>query len=73
MTTELVLLLCIFAFLTGGIFFGEKGPIQVFNKSGPRLAARIEKHIGIGRDFKTGDGTTTQWEKPEGAAPDGKF
>ena len=35
MTTEVVLLLGIFAFIVGGLFFGPKGPIQVFANSGP--------------------------------------
>ncbi len=52
MTTEVVLLLGIFVFLVGGLFFGEKGPIKVFEKSGPRLAARVEKQLAVGRGFK---------------------
>jgi hypothetical protein len=71
MTTELVLLLAIFAFIVGGLFFGEKGPIKVFEKSGPRLAARIEKHITVGREFKVKGGNYNQWAKAPGNAPDG--
>lgn len=71
MTTELVLLLGLFAFLVGGVFFGEKGPIQVFGKSGPRLAARIEKQITVGREFKISGGQINQWQKPSTAPPDG--
>lgn len=72
MTTELVLLLAIWAFIMGGVFFGEKGPIQVFGKSGPRLAARIERHISHGREFKA-KGSINEWRKPDSAAPDGKL
>jgi hypothetical protein len=71
MTTELVLLLAIFAFMTGGIFFGDKGPIQVFQTSGPRLGARMEQHIATGRMFKINQGQVQQWEKPDQPAPDG--
>jgi len=69
-TTELVLLLAIWAFIVGGIFFGEKGPIQVFGRSGPRLAARIERHISHGREFKA-KGNYNEWRRPEGRSPDG--
>ncbi len=70
MTTELVLLLAIWAFIVGGIFFGEKGPIQVFGRSGPRLAARIERQISHGREFKA-RGAYNMWYKPDGRSPDG--
>lgn len=71
MTTELVLLLGLFAFITGGVFFGPKGPRAVFNKSGPRLAARIEHHLQTGRTFKTNRGAEVGYRMPDGAAPDG--
>jgi hypothetical protein len=71
MTTELVLLLAIFAFIVGGLFFGEKGPIKVFERSGPRLAARIERQITIGRDFKVQGNSYQLWQKPPGNPPDG--
>ena len=70
MTTELVLLLAMFAFIVVGAFFGESGPIQVFVKSGPRLGARIEKHVTVGREFKQ-KGQVNQWVKSDGGAPDG--
>ena len=62
MTTELVLLLAIYAFVVGAAFFGEKGPIQVFNSSGPRLGARIEKHVSVGREYKQ-KGQVNQWSR----------
>lgn len=73
MTTEIVLLLGIFAFLVGGALFGERGPFQVFARSGPRLAARIEKHVAIGREFKIRGGVYNQWQAPESNPPDGKL
>lgn len=71
MTTELVLLLALFAFITGGVFFGDQGPRAVFNKSGPRLAARIEHHLQTGRTFKTTRNAEVGYIHPPGAAPDG--
>ncbi len=73
MTTELVLRLGLFAFLVGPIFFGEKGPIQVFGRSGPRLAARIEKHITVGREYKMKGGQYNLWQAPDTNPPDGKL
>lgn len=73
-TTEFVLLLGLFAFIVGGVFFGDKGPIAVFGKSGPRLAARLEKEIAIGRDFKVEGTGPQQWHPPSsGGALDGRF
>jgi len=70
MTTELVLLLGLFAFLIGGVFFGDKGPIQVFRTSGPRLGARIERNLTIGRQFQE-RGAAVSWQHPDMNAPDG--
>lgn len=77
MTTELVLLLCVFAFVTAGAIFGEKGPFGVLASSSPRLGARLEQNIAIGKKFKVrdenGDMNSTQWRAPTGAAPTGKL
>jgi hypothetical protein len=73
MTTELVLLLGLFAFILAGGFFGEKGPFKVFEKSGPRLGARLEQQITIGRGFKVQGGGVRAWEKPGVPAPNGKL
>jgi hypothetical protein len=77
MTTELVLLLCLSVFVSAGAFFGEKGPFKVFEKSAPRLGARLEQNIAIGRDFKvrtsSGDQNPTEWKAPSGNAPTGQF
>ena len=48
MTTELILLLGIYAFLVVGVFLGRGGPIDTFKKSAPRLAARIERNVAVG-------------------------
>lgn len=71
MVTELVLLLGLFAFIVGPVFFGDHGPMKVFQRSGPRLAARIERHVSIGREFKVKGGQYNQWQAPDSAPPDG--
>lgn len=73
MTMELVLLLGLFAFLIGGTMFGPKGPMGTFNKSGPRLAARIERQVVIGREFKLKGGQSQAWEKPDSGDSRGKI
>lgn len=73
MTTEAVLLLCLFAFLTGPVFFGDSGPIRVFKNSGPKLGARLERQLATGRDFNVHGGTMS-WKEPSNSpAPDGKL
>jgi hypothetical protein len=72
MTTEFVLLLGLFAFVTAGAFFGERGPANVFKQSGPRLGARIEQNISTGRGFRIPK-DELKWKKPPGGAPDGSL
>jgi hypothetical protein len=68
MTTELVLILGIYAFLLLGAFLGDLGPIETFRKSAPRLGARVERNISVGDGFRTStDGSGVQWIKPEGS------
>lgn len=64
MTTELVLILGLYAFILMGVFFGDMGPIATFNKSAPRLAARIERNVTIGRGFTEND-TASSWIAPQ--------
>lgn len=65
MTTELVLLLGIYAFLVIGIFLGDMGPIETFKKSAPRLAARVERNISVGDGFRQSkDGKPVNWVRP---------
>lgn len=67
MTTELVLLLGIYAFLVIGAFLGDLGPIETFKKSAPRLAARVERNVSIGDGFRNSkDGKGVNWIKPTG-------
>lgn len=68
MTTELVLLLGIYAFLVLGAFLGDLGPIQTFKKSAPRLGARVERNISVGDGFRTqsSDNAPVSWIKPTG-------
>lgn len=70
MTLEVTLLIGLFVFILGGAFFGENGPMEVFKDSGPRLGARIEKHVTTGRGF-TWSGETNAWFAPSGPAPTG--
>jgi hypothetical protein len=65
MTTELVLLLGIYAFLLLGAFLGDLGPIETFKKSGPRLGARIERDIATGWGYRESrDGKGVNWVEP---------
>jgi hypothetical protein len=65
MTTELVLLLGIYAFLLLGAFLGDLGPIETFKKSGPRLGARIERNVATGSGYRESrDGKGVNWVEP---------
>ena len=76
MTTELVLLLALYAFVLGGALFGENGPKATFESAAPRLAARLEEHIATGSGFtedpKEAGRPAPRWRKP-GANPPGGF
>ena len=69
MTTELVLLLGMFAFILGGAFLGDNGPRRVFERSAPRLGAHIERQITIGHRFRFRNGDSIRWVRPNGPAP----
>ena len=59
MTTELILLLGLFAFILLGSFLNDRSGMEAtFRKSAPRLGARIEKHL------ETGSGFPERWEAP---------
>jgi Flp pilus assembly pilin Flp len=59
MTTEYILLLCLFAFIVMGTFVGRNTGIEAtFQKAGPRLGARVEKQLETGRGFNA------RWEAP---------
>ena len=72
MTLEVTLLLGMFAFILGGAFFGDNGPLKVFKDSGPRLGARIEKHVTTGRGF-VWEGSRNRWSAPDSRPPTGEF
>ena len=65
MTTEIVLLLAIFAFIILGVFLGDLGPIATFHRSGPYLGAKIERQISIGHNFYRGGGRIPEWRNYE--------
>jgi|GEM_PF-819725 len=77
MTTELVLLLCVFAFVTAGAIFGDKGPFGVLKSTTPRLGARLEQNLAIGHSFRVrdpnGNLNAVQWQPPQAPAPNGKL
>jgi len=62
-TAEYVLLLALFVFLAMGALV--KNPNRSFNNAGPKLGARVEKHLITGDGFgqSTGSGTSPlKWE-----------
>ncbi|MAE72599.1 MAG: hypothetical protein CL675_00790 [Bdellovibrionaceae bacterium] len=64
-STEMVLLLLIYAMIILRVFFGPSGPIQTFAQSGPSLGARIERNVAIGYRFRVDGSNRLQWQ-PEG-------
>ena len=74
MTTELVLLVGIFAFVLLGAFMGPHGPKSIFLQGGPHLAARIEKQLSTGSGFRaTTSKTLNKFQQPAAAAPEAGF
>ncbi len=67
MTTELILILGLYAFILLGAFLGPRGPIATFKQSAPRLAAKIEKDISVGKNFNDAvrGGPTVPWQDPD--------
>ena len=61
MTTELLLLLVIYAFVLLEVFTTLGG---TFDRATPKLAARIERNITIGHKFKKNN-APKEWEKFE--------
>ena len=68
-TTEFVLLLSLVAILMVGAIFGDNGPRATFEKSAPRLAARIEKNIETGAGWVPANGKSARWLVPSGGIP----
>jgi hypothetical protein len=61
MSTELVILFAIFAFILTGVFVGPNGPKTTFEKSAPKLGARLEKEIETGSGFIQDAGSDGVW------------
>ena len=60
MTLEYVLLLSLFVLLVMGAV--TKGPMNAFENAGPKLGARVEKHLTTGVGFVSlGEGM--RWEE----------
>jgi hypothetical protein len=65
MTTELILLLGLSAFiLLGGLLNNNSGMEATFKKAAPRLGARVEKYL------ETGSGFPDDWTDPVQAPSD---
>ncbi|MEZ0393090.1 MAG: hypothetical protein ACAH59_12790 [Pseudobdellovibrionaceae bacterium] len=63
MTVEYILLLSLFVFFVMGAL--SSTPQRSFDNAGPKLGARVEKHLTTGEEFMTkkGSGTSpTPWE-----------
>lgn len=68
-TTEFVLLLSFVALLMFATIFGDAGPQATFEKSAPRLAARLEKNLETGAGWIPANGKSARWLVPSGGIP----
>jgi hypothetical protein len=66
--TEYILLIGLFVFVFMGAFTGQKGPMQVFKNSAPRLGARVEQQLSTGQAFNY---PRNNWDVPPGGGPAG--
>ncbi len=71
MTTELILLMVVYTMILVKVFFGENGPKSTFEKSAPKLAARLEANLATGMGFTSKGTQQGEWRKPEQAPPGG--
>ena len=63
MTVEYVLLVGLFVmFLLTSM---TKGPFGAFEGGGPKLGARIERHLITGDGFRTQDGRRVEWQSSQ--------
>jgi hypothetical protein len=60
MTLEYVLLMSLFVLMLMGAVI--KGPQNAFEDAGPKLGARVEKHLNTGAGFQT-TGRGIEWEE----------
>jgi hypothetical protein len=67
-------LLSLYAFILLGVFLGDTGVQATFEKSAPKLAARMEANISTGTGFADPNGAKAPptWRKPNGR-PQGGF
>lgn len=68
MTTELILLLSLYAAIILTSLLGENGPVKIFSTAGPVLASRIERNIATGYQFtdqSNGGSIIPTWEEPQ--------
>lgn len=63
MTVEYVLLISLFVLFMMGTLI--KGPYNAFENAGPKLAARIEKHLITGDGFTDEKGNRVEWKGDE--------
>ncbi|MEI7973389.1 MAG: hypothetical protein WCH11_03380 [Bdellovibrio sp.] len=61
MTVEYVLLLSLFVLLLMGAIVN--GPYQAFDKAGPKLGARVERHLQTGEGFQSTGRSALRWEE----------
>lgn len=60
MTIEYILLMiCIFGI---GLKFFASAPLDAFKEAGPRLGARVERHLATGNGFKY-RGNQKKWDE----------
>lgn len=59
MTTELILLLSLYAGIMLTSLLGGGGPVKIFSTAGPVLASRVERNLATGYQFKNKDGGAT--------------
>lgn len=60
MIVEYILLLTAFVAMLMKITY--YAPLDAFQKAGPRLGARIEKHLATGRGFSEDPALATTWK-----------
>ncbi|MBE8221290.1 MAG: hypothetical protein HAW60_01015 [Bdellovibrionales bacterium] len=67
MTTELILILSLYAAIILTSLLGENGPVKIFSQAGPILASRVERNLATGYQFtnKETGGIVPAWKDPE--------
>ena len=69
MTTELILLIGLFAFILLGSFLNKKSGMEAtFREAAPKLGARVEKHLETGAGFQ--GSWTAPAKLPKGDVPE---